>query len=294
MSGSIMSGGGVNANIPLEAGQGVAQTNPLQSTRDLVGTLAGINQLKLFPGQMQLQQQQIQGGQQTLWQQQKQLAYSQIAPLVAQGRINNTADLTTALAGIEHNGGVTAPFIQDMVNSVGQNGGNFTDNLKGMVVAGTQPPEKAVGALAPIQSTVAQGLTQQPYLTPPPGMPGQGQPVPVGNPQPLGASPAQQGTPVTWRDNTGAEHTGTWAQYNQALGNGQVNGPPTSGGPPVAGAPSFGTPGGHYPSNPALRNPAAASAQPPGAASRVMTDPNGKQWVVPADKIAAAQQAGYH
>jgi hypothetical protein len=62
MSGSIMAGGGVNSAIPLEAGQGVPQTNPLASAGQLVGTLQGINALKLFPGQMQLQQQQIQGG----------------------------------------------------------------------------------------------------------------------------------------------------------------------------------------------------------------------------------------
>jgi hypothetical protein len=272
MSGSIMAGGGVNSNIPLEAG--AQQTNPLASTGQLVNTLSGINQLKLFPGQMQLQQQQIQSGAASLWQQQKQLAYSQIAPLVAQGRINNTADLTTALAGVEANGGVTAPFLKDMVDSLGQ-GGDFVSNLKAQTVAGTQPPEKAVGALAPAQTTVQQGLTQQPYLTPAPGMPGQGQPVPVGQPQPLGASPAQQGAPVTWRDNTGAEHTGTWAQYNAALGNGQVNGPPTSGAPSVPGAPAFGTQGGHYPSNPALRNPAApgGSVAPPSAVAYLRQHP---------------------
>lgn len=273
MSGFIFGGGGVNPEIPLEAGQGT-QTNPLASTGQLVNTLAGINQLRLFPGALQQQQQQIQGAQMSLWQQQKQLAYSQIAPLVAQGRINNTADLTTALGNLESNGVVTAPFLDDMVSSLGQ-GGDFIDNLKAQTVAGTQPPERAVAALAPAQSTVDQGLTRQPYLTPAPGMPGQGQPVPVGQPQPLGASPAQQGAPVTWRDATGATHTGTWAQYNAALGNGGVNGP-IRGAPAIPGVSTFGTPGGRYPSNPALRNPATVgmgSGVPAGAVAYLRQHP---------------------
>lgn len=268
MSGSlgpIMGGAGVDSSIPLAAGRG-AQVNPLASVGDFARALGAINNTKL-------QQQQLQSGTMSLWQQQKQLAYAQIAPLVAQGRINNVADLTSALAGVEAKGGVTAPFLQDMVNSLGQ-GGDFVSNLKAQTVAGTQPPEKAVAALAPAQSTVNQGLVDQPMLTGAAGMPNQGVRTPVGEPAKLGAPPGVQGSQVTWKDPAGAEHYGTWSQYNQALGNGQVNGPPVIGGP---GAGGFGASGGRYapsatsPGIPALRNPAFAPVTPNPAAPTVAT-----------------------
>ncbi len=289
----------VDTSIPLRAGQGAGQVNPLAQVGQFADTLGKINQTKL-------QQQQLQSGTLSLWQQQKQAAYAQIAPLVAQGRINSTSDLTTALAGIEAHGGVTAPFIQDMTDSLGQ-GGDFISNLKAQTVAGTQPPEKAVGALAPIPSTITQGLVNQPMLTVAPGMQGQGTRSPAGAPAQLGASPETQGQPVTWQDTSGATHNGTWAQYNEALGNGQVNGParPITT-PATAPGVSFGNPGGRFgpgtatqPGNPALRNPAAAQpggapANTPVPGARIMTDPNGKTWMVPPDKIAAATAAGYH
>lgn len=252
MSGSVMGGFGVDPKIALAAGQG-AQTNPLASTGDFARTLGAINQTKL-------QGQALQSGAMSLWQQQKQLAYGQIAPLVAQGRINDTGDLTSALANMEANGVVTAPFLKDMVDSLGQ-GGDFLSNLKAQTVAGTQPPEKAVAALAPSQTTVDQGLNRQPYLTPAPGMPGQGEPVPVGTPQPLGAPPSVQGSQVEWLDGNGVKQQGTFAQYNTLLGNGQVLGPAR----PVQVAPGTAQPGAPKQPMPAGYNgrfPAAPAAAP--------------------------------
>lgn len=211
--GSITGGAGVNPDVILRAGG-----NPLESVGSFAKALGAINNTKL-------QGQALQSGTMSLWQQQKQLAYAHIAPLVAQGRINNIGDLTSALAGVEANGGVTAPFIKDMVDSLGVGGGNFVDNLKAQTVGGTQAPENAVKALAPVPSTLDQGLVSQPMLTPNAGMPDQGVRTPSGPAAALGASPGTQGAQVTWKDVNGVEHQTTWAEYNVARGNGKVLGP---------------------------------------------------------------------
>lgn len=293
----IMGGFGVDSSIPLRAGTGAgAQANPLASVGDFARTLAAINATKL-------QGQQLQSGQMSLAQQTKQLTLSHIAAGVADGTIKDEASLTTALGSLEHNFGIpTNGVLADIVTQLGQ-GGTFADRLKGIVAAGTQAPENAVRAIAPIQSTLTEGLVNQPMLTGAPGTAGQGIRTPAGAPAQLGASPETQGQPVSWKDPSGAEHYGTFAQYNQALGNGQVNGPavPTPRASPPPTVPSFGNPGGRYtdtptqPGNPALRNaPAGApAANAPASGSRVMTGPDGKMWTVPADKIAAATAAGY-
>lgn len=296
-----MSGGlgslAADASIPLKAGAGVpAPVNPLSSVGDFAKNLAVINQTKL-------QEQTMRSNTMSLAQQMKQLAYSHIAPLVAQGRINNLSDLTDALGGLEAHGVVTHPILEDMTRTLGM-GGDFISNLKAQTVAGTQPPENAVKAIAPIQSMQDQGLIRQPFLTGAPGMPNQGVTTPVGPAIPLGAAPGTQGQPVTWVDQKGVTHSGTFAQYNEALGNGAVNGPARPAATPggVPGAASFGNPnGGYAPQNPALRGPnAAPSGAPnpvtPGVAasgSRVMTGPDGRKWTIPAAGVAEALKHGY-
>jgi hypothetical protein len=139
-----------------------------------------------------------------------------------------------------------------------------------------------VGALAPIPSTINQGLVDQPMLTNAPGMPNQGVRTPVGQPAQLGLSPGQAGEQVTWVDKSGATQYGTKAQYNTALGNGQVNGPAmpaTSGG----ALPGFGANGGRYapsataPANPALHNPTGFAPPTPNPAAPSLSGPGTTQ-----------------
>lgn len=243
--------GGVDASIPLRAGQGIgAPLNPLEQ----IGKFAQVSNL-INTGQ--IQQQTIQANKMSLAQQQKQLAYAHIAPLVAQGRINSMADLTSAAGALEHYGINTQPFLADVARTVSQDG-NFIDNLKMQTVAGMQPPESVGKAIFPGQESVDQGLVSQPFLRGAPGTPGEGVRTAAGPATPLGMSPGQQGSPVTWTDKTGATQHGTIRQYNEALGNGLVNGPAV---PAPSAVPAFGNPGGRYhPDNPALRNPNAAPA----------------------------------
>jgi hypothetical protein len=124
-----------------------------------------------------------------------------------------------------------------------------------------------VGALAPIPSTINQGLVDQPMLTNAPGMPNQGVRTPVGQPAQLGASPGTQGQPVTWTDTNGVEHQTTFAEYNIARNNGQVLGPARTlpGAPPVSGA-----------------APASATSAAPGAALPGHAVPSGYTGRFPA------------
>lgn len=168
MSGSlgpITGGAGVDSSIPLRAAG-----NPLESVGNFAKALGAINQTKI-------QGQTIQSNDMSLAQQMKQLAYAHIAPLVAQGRINNMADLTSALGGLEaYHSIVTQPVLEDITRSLGTGGGDFVDNLKAQVVAGTQAPENAVKAVAPVPSDLNVGGETIPRLTPNAGMPGQGVP----------------------------------------------------------------------------------------------------------------------
>lgn len=217
MSGSI-SAGSVDASIPLRAGQGVgAPLNPLEQ----IGKFAQVSNL-LNTGQ--IQQQTIQANKMSLAQQQKQLAYAHIAPLVAQGRINNMADLTSAAGALEHYGINTQPFLADVARTVGQ-GGNFIDNLKMQTAAGMQAPENVGKAIFPSQESVDQGLVSQPFLRGAPGTPGEGVRTPSGPATPLGASPAQQGSIVEYTTSDGVTKREPWAKWNIDRGNGMVNGP---------------------------------------------------------------------
>ncbi len=235
MSGS----GGVDAGIPLRAGQGVIAPNPLETIGKFVGIQNALNT-------GEIQKQTIQSNSMSLAQHMKQLAYAHIAPMVAQGRINNIGELTSALAGLEaYKGIITAPFLQDVISTTNQ-GGNFIDNLKAQIVAGTQSPENVTKALAPTQETLDQGLVSQPMARTAPGMPGQGERAPVGPTAPLGAGPAQQGSIVEYTTSDGIKHVEPWAKFNIDQGNGIVVGP----GRPVAAPlapprPATGLPSGY-------------------------------------------------
>lgn len=164
MSGALGSIGQVDSSIPLRAG-----ANPLESVNNFARTLGAINQT-------QLQQQTMQSNSMSLAQQMKQLAYSHLAAGLANGSIKTLADATHAMGTLEGFHGVSVqPVIHDMVTQVGM-GEDPLAVLKSLAVANSQPPEKAVGALAPIPSDLNVGGEVIPRLTPNAGMPGQGIP----------------------------------------------------------------------------------------------------------------------
>jgi hypothetical protein len=169
MSG-VMSGFGVDASVPLAAGKGVAQTNPLESVGNFAKTLGAINQT-------QIQGQTIQSNNMSLAQQMKQLAYSHLAAGLANGSIKTLADATHAMGTLEGFHGISVqPVLNDMATQVGM-GDDPLAVLKSLAVANSQPPEKAVGALAPVPGSINVGGEIIPTLAPAAGMPGQGVPA---------------------------------------------------------------------------------------------------------------------
>jgi hypothetical protein len=304
MSGSLsggnplLSGGGVASNIPLQAGVGVQQSNPLQSVGNFADAMNKVNQLKLFPGQQTLQQQSIQSNAAALYQQQKQLAYAQLAPLIQRGLINNADDVTTALGHMEANGTITSPIIDDMTRTA-QMGGDFVGNMKALTAAGVVPPEKSVAAVSPTPGTLNTGGQIIPLLTPAPGMPGQGVPVPSAPGFSVGYTPGQQmegiHRPATQADVAAGRASAIGqdlivpattlpgsAGYNPGVGGARV--PPGALGPGGYAAPrqpltQLGAP----------YAPAGATA---GGAPRLMRGPGGA-FMVPPDKVQIFQQNGY-
>jgi hypothetical protein len=175
----------VDASIPLRAGQGVAPPqNPLATIGQFVGIQNQINHGKI-------QNQTIQSNQLSLIQQHKALAYAQILPAVLGGRINNMADLTSALGALEHYGINTQPVTADIVQTVMQ-GGDFVGNLKRQALAGAQSPENAAKAITPSPVDVDQGPQVQPGLRGAPGTPEQGIVTPTGPAIPKFPGPEQQ------------------------------------------------------------------------------------------------------
>lgn len=295
-----MSGGGVDASIPLKAGAGVpAPVNPVTQVGDFARTLGAINSTKL-------QGQQLQAGQMSLAQQLKQLTLAHLAPGVLDGTIHDEPTLTTALGSIEHNYGIpTNGVLSDIVTQLGQ-GGTFADRLRGIVVGGTQSPDNAVKAVAPTVSNVDVGGQIITRTTPNAGMPNQGVPTDVAGTT-KGYTPGEQlggiHRPATQADVDAGRATAIGQDiivpatnlpasggYNPGVGGARVPVPPGALGP-----------GGYRPPQRPLTQ-LGAPYQPPGAAApgtaapgtgaRLMKGPGGS-FMVPADKIAIFQQNGY-
>jgi hypothetical protein len=218
MSGSMT--GGIDSSIPLQAGRGVQQPNPLQMIGEFAQAKNALNNLQLFSGQQQLQQQAIQGGQVNLANLQNASAYRALTPLLAGGPITHDT-LTTALGSIESNLGLpTHQIINDVLaTGGGGDGPQFDAKVRALIASRSQTsPESAVAMATPRQGMVDYGPGVQPVNIAPPGSPNVGQVTPVG----------------------GAFMKGVGPQYVQT-GAGNVptnNGQPT--GPVIPNAPSPG------------------------------------------------------
>ena len=120
MSGST--DGGVDASIPLQAGKGVTQ-NPLASSSpaQILNVLNTLNQLKLFPGQLQQQQlgiqqsqTQLQGSQLALLQNKVNVFNGAMSPLIRLGANVTPKDVYSTVAGLHAAGFPTDEFVADM------------------------------------------------------------------------------------------------------------------------------------------------------------------------------------
>lgn len=102
----LASGGGVDASIPLRAGQ-FQQPNPLQQTSQLADTINKINQTKLFPGQLQLQQQAIKGGAATVAAHLNQVGANAMVPALSDPNLSMESLTHYAGAAEGVHGGIT-------------------------------------------------------------------------------------------------------------------------------------------------------------------------------------------
>lgn len=294
----LMSGGGVNASIPLAAGNIGKDVAPPPNPLATIGQFQGLK----------LQQQQMQSNQLNIAQHMRQLAYSHIAAGLANGQIKNLDDATNFMAGLENYGISTAGPLADMARQV-NGAADPLAVLKSLAVANSQPPERAVGALAPAPGMLDTGGQIVPTLTPAPGMPGQGVPSQSAPGFAKGYTPGEQlgaiHRPATQAD---VDASGGRLTLGQDIIVPQTTVPASGGYNPGQGGarvPVSGLgPGTYAPPQrpltqlgPAYRPPGAPTPAPSPAAtppgSRVMRGPGGV-FTVPADKIAIFEQNGYH
>lgn len=294
MSGSIMGGFGVDDKIPLAAGQGVAQTNPLQSVGTLANTINAINQTKLFPGQLALQGQAVKGGAATLGQHLNQVGANAMLPAVLDPNLT-MAGLTHYAAGAEGVAGGTTQGILGQVASLGfaPDTPEWRTAVKQIITSQAQvSPEAGAAQVAgiPHEQQTANGVVSG---TTAPAVAGGGFTPAVTTP--MGIAPARAVRPAT-ADDVSRDPSLTIGQPIQTVL------PGASGG---AAAPSGGSlgPGGYRAPQRPLSQLGAPYAPPgggapagaaPGAApgSIVMRGPKGT-FMVPPDKVQAFKAAGY-
>ena len=194
MSGALSSPG-FDPAIALQAGRGIpAPPNPLQTIGQFAQVQNAINQNKLFPGQMELQNQDITRNTVQNAQMINRAAYASIAHLLDRpdGTITHQ-DWTNALASAENNLGLpTHGVINDMVQAMpGGDGPDFDRAARSIILARTQPPERAAGAVVPSAGTMNVGDQILPTRMAAPGMPGYGNPEQSGPGVSVGMSPSE-------------------------------------------------------------------------------------------------------
>lgn len=274
--------GGINASIPLQAGQGVTQPiNPLSTYSQYQQLASGRNQiqqqqneLSMFPGQQALQQQAVQGGSLALAQKTNQAAYAMLSPYLSDPNMTHDK-LTTALAGIEASGIPTGGIIADFQKSLpGGDGPGFNQSLRSLVGSRMlTDPGAQLAANVGTPGTMANGQQIQPGIV---GGVLSGQPggfTPSGAPTQVYPTRSELLTQQPGVDPATGQPTATpLATRAAAQGQSGLTGP--------AGAPTVPSPfanGGRFaPTMPAalLRNPpGGAPAAAPGGAVPVGQSP---------------------
>ncbi len=238
--------GGVDSSIALQAGKGVQQPNPLETIGKFAGVQNALNSNKMFPLQQraldlsnQRSQLGLQSDQSSLIQQQRQLGYASLAPLLAKKGPLTLDDLTTGLAGFEKSGGVSAPVLAEMMH-LPLTGDPAADdaNFRAHILANTQAPAAAAGAVLPGQATVDTGTGIQPVTVGARGLPGQGGLTPAGPQVEVYPSRGSTLQPVTWKDAHGVEQQGTMADWAHAHDMDSSIGPATTAGAAPGGKPA--------------------------------------------------------
>ena len=264
-----MSGtGGVDASIPLQAGRGTTQPeNPLQALGNVANTANALNQLKLFPGQQQLQQQAVQGGAVAIANQINQAAWRAMVPTVLGNRDGFTlSDLTSAAGSAENNLHIPTQGIVSDVASLSQTPN--TPEWRQAVIARAAAMSQETGAGAVAQVTPGAGPpvtyggagtglppTIQPTVVNPAGLGAPGVVRSAGAGFPIGLSPGENASPHPGPVNpaTGAPSVITGSEFLRQAG----------------GEPSPFTNGGRIMPPAALRNPngpavTSVPSRPPG------------------------------
>lgn len=298
MSGSLtaynplLSGGGVNTAIPLSAGQGAAQLNPLAQVGNFADTLGKINQLTL-------QKQAITGGAATVAQHLQQVGTNAMLPFLA---IDNPTmgDLTNAAAYAEKIAGGTTNHIMQIAqnNPYPPNTPEWGNWMKRSIGALSQTdPTAAVAQAAgtPAEQMTANGISAGVRA---PATAGAG--FTAATTTPMGIAPARATRPATAADVAANPSLTIGTPIFTVLpGSAAPGAPGASLGPggyrppqrPLTqlGAP-YAPPGGAPTGAPATPTPVAPAA--PAPASIVMRGPGGAFLVSP-DKVAAFRAAGY-
>lgn len=234
MSGSTI--GGIDSSIPLQAGKGVASAqNPLTTIGQFAATQNALNANKLFPGQLQLQNQAVQSGGISLAQKVNQAGYAALTPLLAEPNITHDR-LTTALASIENNLGLpTSGILSDITSTAPSGDGpDFSNRIRALIASRAQSDSaNAVNMVTPQAGPILDnGQSLIPTVKAAPGSSTPGQISPYGAAVPTFPSQGQLIGQVQWQDGQGVTHYGTAADYATAQGQGGRIGPSS----PVAGA----------------------------------------------------------
>lgn len=171
MSGSIAFPG-FDPTIPLRAGQGVQQPNPLAMVGQYAQTANALNALKLFPGQQQLQQQQIQSNATSLVQQRRQAAYGSMVPLLGQQGQITDGDVVRALGGYEAAGGVSQPVLAELQQGAPGDPAAYDAWIRAKIAANSQTDSaNAVRMVTPTTVPTAVGNRIVPLNYGAPGAP---------------------------------------------------------------------------------------------------------------------------
>src|SRR6185437_2814108 len=223
MSGSI---GGVDANIPLQAGRGVQQPNPLAQIGQFAQTQNALNENRLFPGRQQLQQQAFQGGQVDLQGKINQAVYGSLTPLLALPAGSITHDeVTTALASAERNLGLPTNGVLQHILAIGPSGDGapWDAKVRTVIAAGAQPYASAAAQVTPQAGPVIDvGPTLQPSVVSPVGSPTPGVVSPAGGSYAKGLTPSEATAPTqVGMTPTGAPVYGTRGQFIERATGGQ-------------------------------------------------------------------------
>ncbi len=298
MSGSI---GGVDASIPLRAGQGVAPVNPLATIGQFAGIQNQLNQAKLFPETLAQQRQRTLNDQRSG-------SYGLLAPMLAKPPDQwSHEEITNLLARGEHNGYVTQPILADLAAGPTGDGAALSAYLRPFIASQMQTAaESRLGAVTPTPSSISVGGQIIPTAISPAGAPFPAIPTQSTEGFTIGYSPSDR-LATTTRAATQADvdASGGGITLGQQLTVPLTSVPATNGYNPGAGGarvpiqPGALGPGGYVaPQRPLTQlgapyrppGPPGSAAHVPGA--RLMRGPGGS-FMVPPDKVSLFQQNGY-